>query len=242
MMVFKSIKMGALISAAIVACCGTASAATFMFFTDRASFDAAATGTVVEDFNGVRQGFAGNSTGNVVGTQTTMDVIGPGDNSFFGITGTGFLELDVDGAGQDLGSYAFNTGPINGFALDLISDNNSTPNFDGAEVGVSFGGSSWLITDILGLTDSSSGATIGSTTIGASFVGIISDMQFSGFSIISGADVAPNVSAGSSENVWIDNLVLATDVTPVPLPAALPLLLGGLGILGLAGWRRRNSV
>lgn len=28
---------------------------------------------------------------------------------------------------------------------------------------------------------------------------------------------------------------------PVPVPAALPLLAGGLGILGFAGWRRRNG-
>ncbi|MEM1046931.1 MAG: hypothetical protein AAGL24_12285 [Pseudomonadota bacterium] len=31
-------------------------------------------------------------------------------------------------------------------------------------------------------------------------------------------------------------------ITPVPLPAALPLLAGGLGILGFLGWRRRQRV
>lgn len=29
-------------------------------------------------------------------------------------------------------------------------------------------------------------------------------------------------------------------VTPVPLPAALPLFLGGIGLMGLFGWRRRR--
>ncbi len=42
---------------------------------------------------------------------------------------------------------------------------------------------------------------------------------------------------GSLDNFRINNM----SVTAVPLPAALPLLACGVGILGFAGWRRKRS-
>lgn len=49
---------------------------------------------------------------------------------------------------------------------------------------------------------------------------------------------------GMSDNSPVDYTMTFTveeTSTVVPLPAALPLLIGGLGVLGLAGYRRRNS-
>lgn len=39
-----------------------------------------------------------------------------------------------------------------------------------------------------------------------------------------------------------DTFRLRGTVSPVPVPAALPLLMAGLGVLGLLGWRRRSRV
>jgi hypothetical protein len=41
--------------------------------------------------------------------------------------------------------------------------------------------------------------------------------------------------------IYADNLTYTLDTSPVPVPAALPLLASGLGALGLAGWRRRKN-
>ncbi|MEM8797350.1 MAG: PEP-CTERM sorting domain-containing protein [Pseudomonadota bacterium] len=38
-----------------------------------------------------------------------------------------------------------------------------------------------------------------------------------------------------------DPSVLNVDVTPVPLPAAFPLLAGGIGLLGFLTWRRKRA-
>ena len=37
-----------------------------------------------------------------------------------------------------------------------------------------------------------------------------------------------------------DNFSL--DVTPTPIPAALPLFATGLGVMGLFGWRRKRKI
>jgi len=42
-------------------------------------------------------------------------------------------------------------------------------------------------------------------------------------------------------NHGLDSVIGVADVTATPLPAALPLFAGGLGALGLLGWRRKRN-
>ena len=42
-------------------------------------------------------------------------------------------------------------------------------------------------------------------------------------------------------NIFLVDDIELNALTPVPLPAALPLLAGGLGLLGILGWRRKRA-
>jgi PEP-CTERM motif len=70
-------------------------------------------------------------------------------------------------------------------------------------------------------------------------------------------DNTPNITIGingwaysQSSSVWysqtnfLDTLTTSGDVSiaQTPLPAALPLFAGGLGVIGLLGWRRKRKV
>ena len=55
------------------------------------------------------------------------------------------------------------------------------------------------------------------------------------------ADMLVFKAASSNDGVGqADYALAALDVVPIPLPAALPLLTGALGVFGYLGWRRRK--
>ncbi len=123
--------------------------------------------------------------------------------------------------------------------IDQGSNPDTLFSFDGPILG--FGGD-W---DLAGPGGQGTGISI-TTMNGGSFVvteevprtlendfwGFISDMEFSSLSFFEGSQ------ASGVETYTLDNLTTG-GVSPVPLPAGLPLLLVGLG--GLAALRRKKS-
>lgn len=215
---------------------------TVTVFTDQVLFEAALTTSVTEDFNGAASDFAENSSGNSIGTQTTVDLIGGvGDPGPTGLIGNGFFQGEVDALGDDPLSLNFNTGHVFGFGLvGLQNDSNSDPGgLDLEEIGIEFAGYSFLVSDLLGLTNSSDGQRVQNVdSTGPVFIGLLADVAQTGFSLVHGDDAAPGAVVGNTEEFFVDALVLATapGVAAVPLPAGLPFLLAGLG--GFAALRR----
>lgn len=216
-------------------------------YTDFASWTAAVSGygpTTDQNFNGAASNFAVNSTGNTIGTQTTVALNGGGKKTGdVGLTGTGYFEGALESRKDVLGlDFSFATG-AGGFALDDFRNTSlSKPKgLNLQQIGIVVGGQSFLLSDLLGLSNSSNGNQVGNVkSDGPVFIGFTSDIALSGFSLIHGDFVAPGFVKGNNEKFYIGSLTLASPPpSTVPVPAALPLLLAGLGAFGVLGWRRR---
>jgi len=217
-------------------------------YTDQSAWEAAISGSIlIEDFNGSASSFSANSNGNSIGTVTTVDLIGgDGDAGPTGLTGGGFFQGEVDsssfttGDGLDLD---FNISSAMGFAL-IGLQNDSTTYSDGLdleEIGIIVNGEDFLISDILGLTDSSDNGGESVSTVNSDapipFIGFISDSAISGFRLTHGDSVAPYGVSGGDEEFYLNELRIAT----VPVPAPAPLALIGLGLAAIGFTRRRKA-
>ncbi len=100
--------------------------------------------------------------------------------------------------------------------------------------GADFSGLGSLFADLLGTDES---VTIASSFQPAGFFGFVSDELFSSLQF----RTAPGIGFGS-QLFSLDNLLSGTaaDVSPVPLPATLPLLLAAFGGIGIMRRRRAH--
>ena len=139
--------------------------------------------------------------------------------------GNGFFEGEVDSssfATSDGLTLQFNADKMYGFAFEgMQNDSISSPTgLDLEEIGFEILGEKFLLSDILGLSDSSNNnnvSTINSTSV-ISFVGFVSTSLFSGFNMLHGDFVAPGGVSGGNEEFYIDSMTVA-----VPAPSSAML-------------------
>ena len=251
-MSFRSRVTSTAMCAALALSAEQATASVFTF-TDPLNWESAFLGSqVTEDFNGSASSFLANSTGNPIGTITTVDLEGGlGDPGPTGLTGTGFLEGEVDSSsvvtsdGLNL-HFNFSVGGITGFALiGLQADDETSPDgLDLAEIGLIVDGESFLVSDILGLTNSSDGLEVSSVdnTDPIPFIGFISTTPISGFTMTHGDNVAPGEVSGDLENFFVNELRVAGGPSQVNEPTTWVLLSLGLFGIGFAQrWKKANA-
>lgn len=235
-----------------VLACGSANAAVISTYTDRTAWEAALAGAVFsqEGFGGDAVSFDANSSGNLIGDISVELIGGVGDPGPTGLTGSGFFQAEVDSRAVDSDqglSVALHYQPFMGFGLlGLQNDNISNPaSLDLQELALSVAGDYFLITDLLGLTDSAN--MTGSIPViendtAIPFIGFVLDVPISSFTFVH-ADLAyADGVSGATEEFYLDGLVFASAGTgqrmmrQLPEPSVLVLMLSGLALLGRRYW------
>ncbi|MEL6476857.1 MAG: PEP-CTERM sorting domain-containing protein [Pseudomonadota bacterium] len=198
------------------------SSATERLFDDRAAFTSQTARFTTETFNATRndRGFAGGSLAfdgfeirhqGGLGAPFNRLDTPPEEDPLTSIDGSPFLYVGL--APGDRVIFQFDA-PITAFAADFAGVDD-----EGARV----------------VTIAANGGSEIAHGVAQriSFFGLISDTPFSRVTV-TGHDAA-------DLGIGIDNISFGAAVPSVPLPGALPLALGMLGLLGLLGWRRRQG-
>lgn len=202
-------------------------------YTDKTLWENALAGNTfaTNEFDGSEMYFLENSLNNDLGTAINIDLIGGvGDPGPTGIAGNGFFQGEVDSSSFDSSdglTLKFNTSDIYGLAFEGIQDSSvSSPGgLDLEEIGFAILGEQFLLSDILGLSNSSDGTEVPTTenTQAIPFIGFVSSSLFTAIELLHGDFVAPGSVSGSNEAFYIDSMTLAGPNLSVPAPSSAML-------------------
>ena len=177
-----------------------------------------------------------DATGNVMSGSSLGTISGSGNlGSFNDVTGALNATFDLTGSGGSTFSL-MGTGLIFGSASggfgDLFANSTLDANFAGTIAGLGQTTLGFIRGDVCcsGTNDPNS------FNAGSNGTAILTLWGADGFVDAGTRNMSQY---GSNRKIGMDIRIV---LTAVPLPAALPLLAGGLGLLGFFGWRRKRTV
>jgi len=227
----------------VMLACSTANASVISIYTDRSAWELALAGASFneESFDGEASSFAANSSANSAGLVSVDMLGGVGDPGPTGLTGGGYFQGEVDSSRDGL-NIRFHHAAATGLGL-LGLQNDSASNagsLDLQELAIFIAGEYFLVSDLLGLTDSSTATgTIGSVenTTAIPFIGFVLDMPIISFIFAHGDQAYAGGVRGASEEFYLDGVVVASQRAglarqfSLPEPGSLILLLSGFAVL-----------